>query len=141
MKMKKILIICTANKTRSVMAMEIANSIALKSGAPYAFESAGIALVGGGADENVNRALSEIGLRTSRAPVSVNDVDMETFDAFHVMNRRQKVTLCSYFKNLDIADKITTLNIYDPFSKGLSAYRECRDKLLSFYEDFITNGR
>ncbi|MDR0196816.1 MAG: hypothetical protein LBI36_01155 [Oscillospiraceae bacterium] len=141
--MKKILIICTANKTRSVMAVEIANSIALKTGAPYSFSGAGIALVGGDADNNVNRVLSEIGMAPARAhvSVSVNDIDMGEFDAFHVMNRRQKITLCSYFKNLDIADKITTLNIHDPFSKGLSAYRECRDKLLRFYEDFITNGR
>jgi len=137
--MKNILTICTANKTRSVMAMEIANYVAGKAGAPYLFKSAGLALVGGEPDRNVNRALEEIGVKTNHAPVFVKDVDISEFDAFHVMNRRQKLTLASFFKGANIMDRITVLNIDDPFTKGLEAYRECRDKLMYFYERFIAN--
>jgi len=134
--MKSILILCTANKTRSVMAMEIANYAAGKAGAPYLFKSAGLALVGGRSDLNVNRVLGEIGIKTTHEPVFVKDVDTGEFDAFHVMNQRQKYSLCSYFS--DIEDMITVLNIEDPFMKGIAAYRECRDKMLVFYERFVT---
>jgi len=135
--MKNILTICTANKTRSVMAMAIGNHVAGKANAPFLFKSAGLALVGGEPDLNVNRVLGEIGIRAEHTPVFVKDSDISEFEAFHVMNQRQKFALCSFFKSMRIDGKVTVLNIDDPFTKGITAYRECRDKLLKFYERFV----
>jgi len=136
--MKSILTVCTANKTRSVMAMEIANYAAGKVGAPYLFKSAGLAPVGGEPDLNVGRVLGEIGIKTNHTPVYVKSIDITEFSAFHVMNQRQKITLASFFKHLGIDERITVLNIDDPFTKGIAAYRECREKLLGFYERFVS---
>ena len=119
------------------MAMEIANFIALKNDAPFMFKSAGITPVGGGSDENVELVLSEIGIKSiQHTPVPVSRLDVGEFDAIHVMNSRQKVTLCSYFNNIELANQIMVLNIEDHFSKGLNAYRECRNQLMNFYERF-----
>jgi len=124
------------------MAMEIANYTAWVNGADYSFKSAGIALVGGQPDENVARVLSEISINSlPHNPVSINSCDITEFDAIHVMNQRQKITLCSYYNAIDIADKITVLNVDDPFSKGIGSYRNCRDTLVHFYERFVTNEK
>lgn len=135
--MKNILIICTANKTRSPMAMEIANSIAAEKNAPYAFKSAALAVMGGNIDENVRIVLREIGIETSHVPTDISEYSINDFDAVHVMTQRQKITLCSYFKNRNIESKITVLNIEDPYQKGLDAYREVRDRFAEFYGNYI----
>lgn len=135
--MKNILIICTSNKTRSPMAMEIANSIAEKRNAPYAFKSAGVAVVGSNIDENVREVLKEIGIETAHLPTYISKYNIDDFDEIHVMTQRQKITLCSYFKNKNIENKITVLDIEDPFYRGIDAYRSVRDQLMKFYGDYI----
>lgn len=135
--MKNVLIICTSNKTRSPLAMEIANSIAAKKNAPYLFKSAGFAVMGEHIDENVNAVLSEIGIETSYKPTHLSSYNPDGFDAFHVMTERQKITLQSYYKNKSIENKITVLGIDDPYFNGIEAYRKCRDQLTEFYESYI----
>ncbi|MCM1053881.1 MAG: hypothetical protein NC394_00020 [Bacteroides sp.] len=135
--MKNILIICTSNKTRSPMAMEIANHIAEKRNAPYTFKSAGMAVVGNNIDENVREVLKEIGIETAHLPTHISQYDIDSFDALHVMTQRQKITLCSYVKNRNIENKITVLGIEDPFYKGIDAYRSVRDRLVEFYSVYI----
>lgn len=135
--MKKILIVCTSNKTRSPMAMEIANRISRDRHAPYRFKSAGIAVIGEHIDDNVKTVLREIGITTDHSPTHISEYDIDSFDAVHVMTQRQKITLCSYYKDKDIEDKITVLGISDPYCNGIEAYRECRDKLTEFYEMYI----
>ena len=135
--MKNILIICTSNKTRSPMAMEIAKHSAEKRNAPYAFKSAGVAVVGSNIDENVREVLKEIGIETSHLPTHISEYNIDDFDEFHVMTQRQKITLSSYFKNKNIENKITVLGIEDPFYKGIDAYRRIRDQLAEFYGDYI----
>lgn len=135
--MKKVLIVCTSNKTRSPLAMEIANSIAKRKNAPYSFKSAGIAVIGENIDENAVKVLEEVGIETHHAPTHLSEYNIDDFDAFHVMTQRQKITLCAYCKNKKIENKITVLGIEDPFGKGIEAYRECRDKLTEFYEMYI----
>lgn len=135
--MKNVLIICTSNKTRSPLAMEIANSIAVRKNAPCRFKSAGFAIMGEYIDENVQAVLSEMGIETSYKPTHISEYHADEFDEFHVMTERQKITLKSYFKNKNIDDKITVLGIDDPYFNGIEGYRKCRDELVRFYEDYI----
>ena len=136
--MKNILIVCTSNKTRSPMAMEIANKIAAERNAPYFFKSAGVAVIGSHIDDNVAEVLSEIGITTEHTPTHISEYDIDSFDAIHVMTQRQKITLCSYYREKDIADKITVLGISDPYYNGIQAYRDCRDSLIEFYKMYIS---
>ena len=135
--MKNVLIVCSANKTRSPMAMEIANSIAQKRNAPYFFRSAGFAVVGNRIDENTVEVLKEIGIETDYAPTPITDYDINSFDAIHVMSQRQKVMLCSYCGDESIGKKITVLGVENPYFEGIDAYRKCRDQLVEFYGMYI----
>ena len=135
--MKNILIVCTSNKTRSPMAMEIANRIARDKNAPYQFKSAGVAVIGNNIDDNVVTVLEEIGIKTDYSPTHISLYDIDSFDAIHVMTQRQKITLCSYYKDKDIEDRITVLGISDPYYNGIQAYRDCRDQLAEFYNMYI----
>lgn len=135
--MKNVLIVCTSNKTRSPLAMEIANSIAVKRNAPYRFMSAGFVIMGENIDENVVTVLSEIGIETSWKPTTISRYSADDFDEFHVMTQRQKITLKSYFKNKNIANKINVLDVEDPYFNGIEAYRQCRDEFIKFYENYI----
>ena len=135
--MKNILIVCTSNKTRSPMAMEIANKLARESNADYLFKSAGVAVIGSHIDDNVTEVLKEIGIETDHTPTHISEYDIDSFDAIHVMTQRQKITLCSYYKDKDIEGKITVLGISDPYSGGIQAYRDCRDSLVEFYKMYI----
>ena len=135
--MKNVLIVCTANKTRSPMAMEIANSIARRKNAPYHFKSAGFTTIGNQIDENVTEVLAEIGIQTSYSPTHISEYNIDDFNAIHVMSLRQKITVLSYFKDKDLEDRITVLGIDNPYYDGIEAYRKCRDRLVEFYEMYI----
>ena len=135
--MKNILIVCTSNKTRSPMAMEVANKLAREKNAPYLFKSAGVAVIGSRIDDNVEEVLREIGITTQHIPTHISEYDIDSFDAIHVMTQRQKITLCSYYKDNNIEDKITVLGVSDPYSCGIQAYRDCRDSLIEFYRMYI----
>lgn len=135
--MKNVLIVCTSNKTRSPLAMEVANSIAKRKNAPYTFKSAGLAVIGSNVDDNVTAVLKEIGITTEHKPTHLSAYSIDSFDAIHVMTQRQKITLCSYCKNKNIENKITVLGIADPYYLGIEAYRKCRDELAEFYEGYI----
>lgn len=135
--MKNVLIVCTSNKTRSPLAMEVANSIAEKKNAPYTFKSAGLAVIGSNVDDNVIAVLKEIGITTEHKPTHLSVFDIGGFDAIHVMTQRQKITLCSYCKAKNIESKITVLGVADPYYLGIEAYRRCRDQFAEFYETYI----
>ena len=136
--MKNILIICTANKTRSVMAMEIANHIAGKSG-EYHFDSAGIAVMGNEIDLTAKRVLSEAGIESVHVPTPLEGLNISGYDEIHVMTRRQKTAICSFYGTPDIEGKIRILGIEDPYGKGESAYHDCLETLKEYYEKFL-NG-
>ena len=135
--MKNILIVCTSNKTRSPMAMEVANKLAREKNAQYNFKSAGVAAIGSHIDDNVAEVLQEIGITTDYTPTHISEYDIDSFDAIHVMTQRQKITLCSYYKDKKIEDKVTVLGISDPYYNGIQAYRDCRDSLIEFYRMYI----
>lgn len=121
------------------MAMEIANKLSKEKSAKYSFSSAGLAVIGHDIDENVHTVLEEIGIVTNHTPTSIMDLDVNKFDAIHVMTQRQKITVKSLFKNIpNIEEKITVLGIENPYYLGLDAYRDCRDKLVEFYKNYIS---
>lgn len=135
--MKNVLIVCTSNKTRSPLAMEIANSIAKRKNAEYDFKSAGLAVIGSTVDDNVIAVLKEVGINTEHKPTHLSQYNIDHFEAIHVMTQRQKITLCSYYKNKNIENKITVLGVADPYYYGIEAYRRCRDEFTEFYETYI----
>jgi protein-tyrosine-phosphatase len=139
--MKNILIVCTANQTRSVIAMEIANMLAKSSGkaGEYRFSSAGVAFMGSEIDPVARRLLAEIGIETIHVSISVKDLDIGEYDEIHVMTPRHKTTLCSFYEGMSLEEKIRVLDIEDPYSKGMEEYHECLESLKDFYEKFI-NG-
>ena len=123
------------------MAMEIANHIAQEKHADYQFKSAGLVVVGNRIDENINTVLGEIGIESNWTPTGIDAFDIRKFDAVHVMTQRLKVTLCSYYRDIDLDGKITVLGIDNPSSRGIDAYRSCRDELVEFYSNYIVTGR
>ena len=135
--MKYILIVCNSNNTRSPMAMEIANKLAQERNAQYHFKSAGVAVIGSHIDDNVGEVLREIGIETDHTPTHISQYDIDAFDAIHVMTQRQKITLCSYYKDKNIEDRITVLGVSDPYGSGIQAYRDCRDRIIEFYKMYI----
>lgn len=135
--MKNVLIVCTSNKTRSPLAMEIANSIAKRKNAPYDFKSAGLAIIGDTLDDNVITVLKEVGITTDYKPTHLSEYSVDSFDDIHVMTQRQRITLCSYCKTKNIEKKITVLGVNDPYYYGIEAYRRCRDEFINFYENYI----
>lgn len=136
--MKNVLIVCTANKTRSPMAMEIANKIAAnkKLDGRYFFNSAGIAVIGNVIDSNAAKVLAEIGIETAFTPQSIDRCSIANYDEFHVMTDRQKITLSSLY-GAEYQTKTIVLGVDDPFGKGIDEYRKCRDFFLKFYDEYI----
>lgn len=135
--MKKVLIVCTGNRVLSPMAAEIANSIAKKRMADYSFDSAGLAVIDKTRDNNTVQVLEEIGIFTSYTPKPVQNVNVDRYEQIHVMNQRQKFTLCSVLNRENIMDKIVVLGVETPFTQGIDAYRQCRDRLVGIYEAFL----
>jgi protein-tyrosine-phosphatase len=133
--MKNILIICTANKTRSVMAMEVAKFLAV--GKNYNFTGAGIAVMGSEIDDTAKQILSEMGIESTHTPTPLEGLNISAYDEIHVMTRRHKTALCSLYAGGDIEDRIRILDIEDPYGKGKSAYRDCLDRLKEYYEKFL----
>ena len=97
----------------------------------------GHAAVGTAIDENVRTVLKEKGIETSHIPKHISEYDINDFDSVHVMTQRQKITLCSYFKNKIVEEKIVVLEIEDPYYKGIEAYRIVRDRFEEYYTDYI----
>ncbi len=117
--------------------MHIANTIAAKRNKAYNFQSAGTAVIGSDIDLNIKRLLKEIKIETDHTPAHVSSYDVTTFDEIHVMTNRQKYTILSYYKDIIPQEKIIVLDIEDPFGKGFEAYKECKDKLIDFYSNYI----
>ena len=97
--------------------------------------------MGSAVDENVCTVLKEKGIDTSHIPTHISQYNIEEFDSVHVMSERQKITLCSYFKNKLTDEKIVVLGIEDPYYKGIEAYRSARDRFEEYYTDYIKENK
>lgn len=119
------------------MAAEIANSISKKRMSEFVFDSAGLAVADKSRDDNVVQVLEEVGIFTEYIPRPIDRMNIDEYEQIHVMSQRQKITLCSYLNRSDIDEKIVVIGVDSPFSMGIDAYRQCRDRLTGIYEAFI----
>ncbi len=135
--MKNILIVCTANKARSPIAMEIARKLANEKGLSlkYNFMSAGITVIGSNIDSEAATVLKETGIITEHTPMSLKGMNPDAYDEIHVMTERQKLTVMSLYNVKE--EKIKVLGVDDPYGKGINEYRQCRDFLERFYNRFL----
>lgn len=135
--MKKVLIICARNCTRSPLACDIANNIARCKQADISFDSAGLVYDGDEIDTNTRQALSEIGIVSFIRPKKLIAAMADKYDEFQVMSDNHRSALIRIFGNSFDADKIRVLNFDNPTGKGIDAYRECRTKMVEFYKEYI----
>ena len=129
-----ILVICTGNTCRSPMAEGILKSLIKEKG----YENIKVSSMGLGAFDgqsptsNAVEAMKEIGIDISQKKSQrVMLQDLTQTDYIYVMTQSQKDVITDALPQLE--DKITVLDIPDPFAGDLSVYRECRDALLAFF--------
>ena len=135
--MKKVLFVCTGNTCRSPMAEAVFNSLCQDRGLPYVAESAGVCtLTGLPMSENSAECLREQGIDPSYfTSTSVEDVDMESMVHFFVMSDDHMSVLMSAF-GVE-SDKITVMNISDPYGSSLQRYRLCLDEIRAEVEAIV----
>ena len=132
-----ILFVCTGNTCRSPMAEGIFNSLAEEKGMEVKAESFGISTISGlPASENSVTACAEIGVDISNLrSTSVQEAEIEKFDKFYCMSESHKRILSEYF--FVPCDKISVLNVTDPYGGNLFVYRECRDEIYNSVKEII----
>lgn len=139
---KKILIICTGNTCRSPMAEYIARNLAEQRGLSDQFEihSAGLqAEPETSAAENAILALEEIGIDlTKHVPTPISAYRPTEFDEIYVMTYPQKRAVLNLGQNVrNYQNKVTVINMPDPYGKDLDTYRQCRDALAQYFGNVI----
>ncbi len=120
--MSKVLFVCTGNTCRSPMAAalykrifptrEVSSAGLFADGSPYCDKSVAV--------------LSELGTTLSGTSRTFAPADLE-YDRYFVMSDSHKAALLSVGVP---SEKITVLDIGDPFGGDMNCYRECRDKLM-----------
>lgn len=135
--MKKVLIICARNLTRSPLACDIANNIARCKQADICFDSAGLMYDGDEIDGNTRLVLSEIGIVSFIRPKKLTVNMAEKYDEFQVMCENHRSALIKIFGNGFDTDKIRILGFANPTGKGVDAYREVRADMIDFYKEYI----
>lgn len=136
-KAKTILLVCTGNSCRSVMAAGLLK-VLLKGKGDYKIMTAGIAAIKGmGATNETIQAMSEQNIDVSghrSSPLSdemIGEADlilvMETRQKENILGRRpeakDKVYLLSEFGRQELEDKLVDPNIPDPIGKSIEFYR------------------
>lgn len=136
--MKSIVVICTGNTCRSPMAEGIIKKLLteLKIDDTIVSSMGLLAFKGDYASESTIEALEEIGvdMRSHRSKGIVAEEVIKA-DKIYVMTNNHKVALQRVFAEHDLAKKIVVLNIDDPFQLSTSKYRECRDKMYTFFKN------
>ncbi|MEG0570672.1 MAG: low molecular weight protein arginine phosphatase [Oscillospiraceae bacterium] len=134
--MTKIITICTGNTCRSPLAQGVIDSILKKhSRDDVVVHSAGVCATNDRViSENSILALAEIGIDLSaqRSALITRDALLQA-DIIYAMTTEHKIFLTGILP--EIAEKIFVLNIPDPFGKNLDAYRECRDKMIEYFNN------
>ncbi len=134
--MKNILIVCTGNTCRSPMAEVILKARLNELGVAgdYQVISRGVAAFDGQpASDNAIIATNEIGLDLTQHRAKRLEIgDIEAADKIYVMSNGQKEVILSAVP--DCADKITVMDVIDPYGLELEEYEICRDAFVNFFK-------
>lgn len=118
----KVLFVCTGNTCRSPMAAELYKRLFPN----HSVSSAGLFADGSAYSEKSAAVLAEIGLELSGASRQIEQDGLEC-ERFFVMTDSHKMALLSIGVS---ADRITVLNVSDPYGGDITRYRECRNEIM-----------
>ena len=129
---KTIAFVCTGNTCRSPMAEGIFNCIAEDRDLPVRAASFGMAAASGTpVSRNAVDACAEIGVDISGARAHFAfDYDPNQFERFYCMSEQHAMML-NQCLNIPL-EKITVMNVSDPFGGDLEVYRRYRDEIYRF---------
>ena len=129
--------VCTGNTCRSPMAEAIFNKLAEEKGLNVGAVSFGMAAANGvPASFNAQKACEEIGIDLSDKKANfIFNFNIAQFERFYVMTDEHKMMLRDFCSIPE--EKITVLNISDPFGGNLDVYRACRDEIYNSIKEII----
>lgn len=135
--MKKILFVCTGNTCRSPMAEYVFNDMCRRQRLPFDAKSAGICTrTGIPMSLNSLAVLSCYDIDGSDfTSTSIDEIDLSEFSHFAVMTDEHKEVLENTFE-VD-SDKITVLNVDDPYGSGLARYEMCLNEIIDAVKGFV----
>lgn len=115
---------------KKIIAEKKINDLSVKSMGLSAYD-------GDGPSSYAVQAMEEIGVdikghRSKRVLVR----DLEEADLIYVMTEQHKAVITDTLPELE--PKITVMDISDPFGQSLEKYRECRDKMLAYFDKEIS---
>ena len=119
------------------MAEAIFNKLAEEKGLNVGAVSFGMAAANGvPASFNAQKACEEIGIDLSEKKANfIFNFNIAQFERFYVMTDEHKMMLREFCSIPE--EKITVLNISDPFGGNLDVYRACRDEIYNSIKEII----